>query len=84
MTRELNETSRQLVDAACSALIAHRVRTIAPDPELLAKIATAAVLRELSIMMNVDELDALSDGPDEDWPDAGDLALLARDVEASL
>lgn len=80
----MNDTSKQLVNAARDALVASRPRTIAPDPDQLAKIATVAVLRQLSRLMNVDEVDALAGGPDLDWPDAGDLWLLANDVEASL
>ena len=73
----MNDTSRQLVEAARDALVLRRFRTIAPDLEKMAAIAVVSTLRELAVMMNDDE-------SDEDWPDAGDLTLLADDVEASL
>lgn len=79
----MNSTSRRLVDAACEALVASRPRTIAPDPEQLARVATAAVLRELASVPAADELDALAGGPDRDWPLSEDLRRLATEVEAT-
>jgi hypothetical protein len=70
------------VTAARDALVLHRVRTIAPDPEQLAKIATTAVLRELVFMMNQAEVAEIVEGGD--WPQAHDLHSIANDVEESL
>lgn len=78
----MNNTSRQLVEAARDALAALPSDRTSVEED--AKVATIAVLRQLSRLMNLDELDALAGGHDEDWPDAGDLWLLADDVEKSL
>lgn len=82
----MNEDSQRLLDATRDALTLQRViPTIGSDPERIAKIAIVAILRELRIMINGHELDALGgDDADEGWPDADDLLLLANDVEASL
>lgn len=80
----MNDTSRQLVTAARDALAA--LPTDRTSVEEDAKVAVIAVLRQLRVMMNGDELDALGDDDDADegWPDADDLFLLANDIEASL
>ncbi len=83
----MKKAGTELVEAACDALVLHRVRTIAPDPELIAKITTVAVLRQLRVMMNaaeVAEIASASTGGDVNWPSADDLFLIANDVEASL
>lgn len=82
----MKKASTELVEAVRDALALHRVRTIAPDPELIAKITTVAVLRQLRVMMNAAEVAeiASSVGSDVDWPSADDLFLIANDVEASL
>lgn len=78
----MNETSQILVNAARDALLAlpNDRTSVAQD----AAVATAAVLRQIAVLMNTAELDELADPvADEDWPDAGDLVLLADDIEAS-
>ena len=72
----MNDTSEQLVNSVRNALVLHRVKT--DDADRAGAIAVVAVLRELSIMMN----DAADEGVD--WPDAGDISLLADDVESTL
>lgn len=67
-------------DAAVRLVIAARTalagRGTAVDFTGFAKAATAAVLRELAELMD-------DEGTDEDWPDSGDLGLLADDIEAA-
>lgn len=81
----MNDTSQQLVNATRDALAARRLRTIAPDPNEIAKVATAAVLRQLATLTNTVELGEITDpGNGFTWPNAADFTLLADDVEASL
>lgn len=83
----MNNTSKQLVSAVRDALVLRRLRTKSFDTlvEEASKVATVAVLRQLAIFMNTAELDEIADpASDEDWPDAGDLTLLADDVESTL
>jgi hypothetical protein len=78
----VNDTSKILVEAARDTLAA--LPTDRTSVEEDAKVATIAVLRQLAILMNTAEVAEISAMSDEDWPDAGDLHLLANDVEASL
>lgn len=47
-----------------------------PNPRHLAKLATVALLRELSTEV------AEAEDDDVEWPDSGDLAILARNLES--
>lgn len=81
----MNETSQLLATAATTAVQLRRDEVNRPlTVEEVGAITTEAVLRELARLMNLDELDALAGGPDVDWPDAGDLVLLANDIRESL
>ena len=68
----MNDTSKQLVDAVNKAL---KGRETAVDFTGWAKVAVAAALRELADLMDDEDTD-------EGWPDAGDLELIADDIEA--
>lgn len=75
----MNETSQELVKVACDAILTRHALVNHPlTVETVAAVVTATVLQKLSDMM--DE----ADDEQVDWPDAGDLALLARDVRESL
>lgn len=85
----MNPTSQRLVNAARDALAAERVALIArghgskpTEVDVIAKITTAAVLRELVFMMNQAEVAEIVEGGD--WPQAHDLHAIANDVEESL
>jgi hypothetical protein len=81
----MNDTSQLLVTAATTAVMLRRDEVNRPlTVDEVGAVTTAAVLREIARLMNLDELDALADGPDSDWPDAGDLTLLANDIWESL
>lgn len=73
----MNENSTRLVTAARDALAALPSDRTSVEED--ARVATIATLRQLAIMMEEDE----AEGGGE-WPDAGDLWLLADDVEESL
>jgi hypothetical protein len=64
----------RLVIAARKALTGQGSTDLTYDA--LAKAATAAVLRELVELMD-------DEGTDEDWPDSGDLELMADDIEGA-
>jgi hypothetical protein len=71
----VSETER-LVNAVREALTALPSDRTSVDED--AKVATIAALRELSDMMEEAENDGLN------WPDAGDLFLLASQVAEDL
>lgn len=75
----MTEDAAHLVKAARDALVLFPLRTIALYPEQVAKITTVAVLRQLALL-----LDEAEDEGVDDWPDSGDLRLLADDVERQL
>ena len=76
----MTEDARRLVTAARDALALHRADKWLPfNVEKAAAVATTAVLRQLALMLDEGEDEGV-----DDWPDAGDLRLLADGVERSL
>jgi hypothetical protein len=75
----VNNDARQLVQAAHDALVLRRFRTIAPDLDKMAAVATVAVLQQLAELMSEAEDNGVSN-----WPDADDVRLIASHVERSL
>ena len=69
----MNDISKQLVDAAAAAMAGDE----APDAVALwrgpVRPVVAAVLSKLADLMEYEDID-------EEWPDSGDLNLLAEDI----
>lgn len=81
----MNETSQILVNAARDALLELPNERTSVEED--AKVATIAVLRQLAVLMNTAEIAEIAQASspvNEDWPDAGDLVLLAADIEKTL
>lgn len=81
----MNDTSRILVTAANEAVMKHHLKVDRPMTiNEVGAVTTAAVLRQLAVLMNTAEIEEISALSDESWPDASDLVALASDVESSL
>jgi hypothetical protein len=72
----MSDITTRLWERAEAAIEKGLRATSEPVPRHLAKLAAAALLRELSAEA------AAAEDDDVEWPDSGDLAIIAADLEA--